>query len=57
MFHKSGNASWVEGCVGLGVNIINNGGVPKLDKIDLAEQFLYEYIRGFGITTCEIRYV
>ena len=57
MFHKAGDASYVEGCVGLGVSIVNNGGVPKLNKIDLAEQFLYEYIRGFGVTTCEIRYI
>ena len=57
MFHAATRVEHIEGCVGLGVNIRVNGGIPMLDKSKLAESFLYDYLRSFNIKTCEIRYV
>jgi hypothetical protein len=57
MFHKAGRASEVEGCVGLGVSRVDKGGTPGLNKVDLAEKFLLDYIKTFGIKKCTIRYV
>lgn len=56
MFHKASRSSHVEGCVGLGVNVVDSGGTPVLDKIDTAELFLYEYIKTFKIKKCSIVY-
>lgn len=56
MFHKASKASHVEGCVGLGVNIVQLNGHPVLDKIGLAEEFINNYIRLIGVTKCIIQY-
>jgi hypothetical protein len=57
MFHAATRVQNIEGCIGVGVNMIVNGGIPMLDKSKLAEEFMYDYLRSFNIKTCEIRYV
>ena len=57
MFHLGARPEHIEGCIGVGVEMGERGGLPSLERIDLAERFIYDYIKTFQPTKCEIVYV